>query len=150
MDSSDNKEISLPLLSNTLRIDSFTKGSKKYLSSLASSNVLIRSCKPKESKGDTKKGFHSKSLSTVESKRQELNKKNEGNNKPRVIKQGWLEKSSKSLLKSWKEKYCKVIDMQFVFYKNVSTGWMSGHIDFRKVTAKVSYDKSSTIFTYIY
>ena len=62
------------------------------------------------------------------------------------FKEGWLEKKSHSLLKPWKEKYCRLGNLQFSFYKNVATGWLSGFIDFRRVRTKITVDKALMCF----
>ena len=64
----------------------------------------------------------------------------------RDFKEGWLEKKSRSLLKPWKAKYCRISNFQFFFYKNVTTGWLSGFIDFRRVVTKITVDNSSLCF----
>lgn len=64
------------------------------------------------------------------------------------FKEGYLEKMSKSFLTRWKEKYCRAGNYQFLCYKNVSTGWISGSADFRRVNAKIDVDKSIKCFMY--
>jgi hypothetical protein len=64
----------------------------------------------------------------------------------RDFKEGWLEKKSRSLLTQWKPKYCRINNLQFSFYKNVTTGLLSGFIDFRRVMTKVTVDNASLCF----
>lgn len=64
------------------------------------------------------------------------------------FKEGRLEKKSSSLLTSWKEKHCRVGNSQFMFFKNLQTGLMSGLVDFRRVPAGIVYDVSVLTFTY--
>lgn len=61
-------------------------------------------------------------------------------------KEGWLEKKSKSLFKTWKKVYCQLGNSQFAFYKNASTGLLSGFIDFTKIIFKITIDRSSKCF----
>lgn len=62
------------------------------------------------------------------------------------FKEGNLEKMSHSFLTRWKPKYCRVGNNQFIFYKNISTGWISGTIDFRRLHAKLQINKESNLF----
>ena len=63
------------------------------------------------------------------------------------FKEGYLEKQSRSLLDAWKRKYCRVGHSQFLFYRNLDTGLLSGLIDFRKVQTLVTSDKPARTFT---
>ncbi len=63
------------------------------------------------------------------------------------FKEGWLGKKSNSMLTLWKQKYCRVGNSQFIWFKDVAAGWVSGFIDFRRVPSKVTFDKSTFCFT---
>lgn len=63
------------------------------------------------------------------------------------LKEGFIEKWSKSLLSPWKRKYCRVCNFQFVAYKNFDSGWISTFIDLRKVQAKLKTNKIEKLFT---
>lgn len=66
----------------------------------------------------------------------------------RDFKEGWLQKQSRSLLTPWKAKYCRLANLQFCFYRNVATGWLSGLVDFKRVAAKITVDSPALCFKY--
>jgi len=69
---------------------------------------------------------------------------------PRAItdfREGYLEKQSTSLLETWKTKYCRVGNSIFMFFKSLQNGLLSGHIDFRRIPTKITYDPMNLTFT---
>ncbi len=68
------------------------------------------------------------------------------------FKEGTLEKGGAGILGSWKAKYCRASSGQFVIFKNVQTGFVSGVIDFKRVCASLKTEPpaSGLIFTYAF
>ncbi len=64
------------------------------------------------------------------------------------FREGYLEKRSKSMMTLWKQRYCRVGNAQFSCYKDLSAGWLSDFVDFKKVAVKVEMDRASCCFLY--
>ena len=63
--------------------------------------------------------------------------------------EGYLDKKSSGLLTSWKTTYCRISCNQYLIFKNVQTGLLSGVLDFKKAPVTLSSRPESLTFTYI-
>ncbi len=74
-----------------------------------------------------------------------------GEHSPRAavwdFREGQLEKRSTSLLTSWKDKYCRAGHSQFMFFRNLQSGLLSGLVDFRRIPARLTNDRAALAFT---
>ena len=63
-------------------------------------------------------------------------------------KEGYLEKKSNKIFKSWKQVYCRLKENVFMFYGEVRTESLSAYIDFKRVPATLILDSSLLSFSY--
>jgi len=66
------------------------------------------------------------------------------------FKEGLIEMRGNGLLKSWKSKFCRISCSQFLIFKNLQTGLLSGIIDFKRIRTTLTADSDSLTFTYFY